>query len=162
MGNEIGQVDLLVRREIEALVAAPLIRAFMDAMGREEALAVARGVFRRLAVESGRMLKAVAGGDDLEKLRDGFALFAAGGSLEFEVKEAGPERLSLDVTRCRYAEMYREHGLEDLGTLLSCDRDYALVEGFNPKIRLDRTRTIMEGADHCDFRFSLRQDRKEG
>jgi hypothetical protein len=34
-------------------------------------------------------------------------------------------------------------------------RDFALVEGFNPKINLTRTQTIMEGADYCDFRFTM-------
>ena len=35
--------------------------------------------------------------------------------------------------------------------------DFALVEGFNPKIKLERTQTLMEGADHCDFRHSLEE-----
>ena len=63
------------------------------------------------------------------------------------------ERLDFDVTRCRYAEMYRALGLADLGSSLSCQRDYALIEGFHPGVQLTRTQTIMEGATHCDFRF---------
>ena len=73
--------------------------------------------------------------------------------LETDEKEA-----ALNITRCRYAEMYKEHGLEELGYLLSCGRDFALIEGYNPKIKLTRTKTIMEGADHCDFRFSMEED----
>ena len=65
------------------------------------------------------------------------------------------EKLSFNVTRCRYAEMYRALGLADLGGSLSCQRDFALAQGFNPAIQLDRTQTIMEGASHCDFRFRL-------
>ena len=41
----------------------------------------------------------------------------------------------------------------DLGASLSCQRDFSLVEGFNPAIRLTRTQTLMEGAPFCDFRF---------
>ena len=44
-------------------------------------------------------------------------------------------------------------GLADLGGSLSCQRDFALVEGFNPEITLERTQTLMGGASHCDFRF---------
>jgi hypothetical protein len=33
-----------------------------------------------------------------------------------------------------------------------------MVEGFNPKIKLERTQTIMEGSDHCDFRYTLEKD----
>ncbi len=67
--------------------------------------------------------------------------------------EQSPDRLAFNVVRCRYAEMYRALGLEALGASLSCQRDFALVQGFNPEIRLKRTQTLMEGAPFCDFRF---------
>jgi hypothetical protein len=54
--------------------------------------------------------------------------------------------------------MYRALGLEDLGGSLSCVRDFALVEGFNPDLELVRTQTLMEGASRCDFRFRRRPD----
>jgi hypothetical protein len=84
------------------------------------------------------------------------------GALEIEILEQSPERLSFNVTRCRYAEMYRALGLSDLGASLSCERDGALVEGFNPDITLTRTQTIMEGASCCDFRFQVRESAKSG
>jgi hypothetical protein len=71
------------------------------------------------------------------------------------VLEQSPTQLSFNVTRCRYAEMYRAIGLADLGGSLSCQRDFELARGFNPDIRLTRTQTIMEGAAYCDFRFRL-------
>jgi hypothetical protein len=49
--------------------------------------------------------------------------------------------------------MYRALGLAELGSSLSCQRDFSLIEGFNPAIQLTRTQTIMEGAPFCDFRF---------
>ena len=67
--------------------------------------------------------------------------------------EQSADRLSFNVTRCRYAEMYRALGLGDLGSSLSCQRDFSLIEGFNPAIALSRTQTIMDGAAYCDFRF---------
>ncbi len=71
--------------------------------------------------------------------------------------ELSEESFAFDVTRCRYAEMYRSLGMEDLGATLSCNRDGALIEGFNPNVEFTRTQTIMGGADRCDFRFSLRE-----
>ncbi len=62
---------------------------------------------------------------------------------------------AFNVTRCRYAEMYRELGIPHLGPVLSCARDFALIEGFNPLIRLTRTQTLMDGAPTCDFRYRL-------
>jgi hypothetical protein len=68
---------------------------------------------------------------------------------------------SFNVTRCRYAEMYRALGLEDLGATLSCNRDAALIEGFNPNIELSRTQTIMQGAAFCNFRYRLKRDTED-
>jgi hypothetical protein len=60
-----------------------------------------------------------------------------------------------NVTRCRFAEMYRSLGLADLGPILSCSRDGRMIDGFNPAIGFTRTQTLMEGATHCDFRYRL-------
>jgi len=66
----------------------------------------------------------------------------------------GDDRLGFHVTRCRYAEFYKELGLADLGYLVHCNRDHAMIDGFNPDLKLSRTQTVMEGASHCDFRFT--------
>jgi hypothetical protein len=75
--------------------------------------------------------------------------------METYILEATGEKFSFNVTRCRYAGMYRELGIPELGAILSCNRDFALIQGFNPQIDLARTQTIMEGAAFCDFRFTL-------
>lgn len=153
--QDIGSVPIILRREIEALIAAPLIKAFIEEFDRERTLEVTRRVIASLASESGKLLAVVAGGNTLEHLDKSIPLFSQGGALELEVLDRGDTKLSFNVTRCRYAEMYKEHGLEEFGYLLSCGRDFAMIEGFNPKIKLRRTQTIMQGAEHCDFRFSL-------
>lgn len=155
MAQDINSIDLIVRREIEALIAAPLIRGFMEAFGDEAALETARKVIEGLALEAGNALKMAVGGNALEHLTRALTLFGRGGALEFDFLEAGEKRAAVNVTRCRYAETYREHNLEEFGFLLSCSRDYAMLKGFNPRIEFSRTQTIMEGAEYCDFRFDL-------
>jgi hypothetical protein len=93
----------------------------------------------------------------LKDLEKGLPLFAQGGALEFELVEASSEKISMNVIRCRYAEMYKKNGMPEFGYLLSCGRDHAFIEGFNPDIMLTRTQTIMEGAGYCDFCFSLKK-----
>jgi hypothetical protein len=144
---------LLEQREIEARVVAPLLRAFADRVGIDVTLDVTRGVIADLARDSGAHLAASLGETTLATFARCLDRWREGGALEIEVLEQSDERLAFNVTRCRYAEMYRALGLADLGRNLSCLRDFALVEGFNPSIRLTRTQTIMEGAPHCDFRF---------
>ena len=62
-------------------------------------------------------------------------------------------RLDFDVRRCRYAEMYRALGIPELGRILSCNRDFALIEGFAPGASLTREQTILDGAPCCTFRY---------
>ncbi len=160
MSNEpMPPISLLQRREIEAKIVGPLIRGFIEAMGRDAALGVVRGIITDLARDGGSDLAARLGDASLSTFARALDLWREGGALEIDLLEQTPERLSFNVTRCRYAEMYRALGLADLGGSLSCQRDFALVEGFNPDIRLERTQTIMEGAAHCDFRF--RSDRPD-
>ena len=63
------------------------------------------------------------------------------------------------MTRCRYAETYREMGLpEELATRISCLRDGAFVAGYSDKLRLDRPGTIASGAASCPFTFTWNDD----
>lgn len=156
--QDINAVPLVVRREIEALIAAPLIQAFIEEFGRERTLRVTEKVIKSLARRMGELLKTAAGGDSMEHFQKAMSIFGQGGGQESEIVEATPRKVAINIVRCKYAEMYREHGLEEFGYLLSCGRDFALMEGFNPKIRFTRTQTIMEGAPFCDFRFSMEEE----
>jgi len=46
---------------------------------------------------------------------------------------------------------------EDLGYILSCYGDYASAQGFNPKMRMIRTKTLMQGDEFCDHRYVLEE-----
>ena len=48
-----------------------------------------------------------------------------------------------------------ERAVKELGATLSCNRDYALIEGFNPDATLVREKTIMSGGDCCTFRYNF-------
>lgn len=154
MNDDITErLTLLERREIEARILGPVIRGFQAEFGPERTLEVVRGVIRELAKESGAEMARALGEASLAAFASCLDRWKAGGALEIELIEANEDRLSFNVTRCRYAELYRALGLADLGSSLSCQRDFALAEGFNPSISLTRTQTIMEGAEFCDFRF---------
>ena len=93
------------------------------------------------------------GGNPLAHLVKSQANWLKGDALTIEVRHVDDTAYDFDVTRCRYAEMYRALGIPELGAILSCGRDFALGEGFNPDLKLTRTQTIMEGAPCCDFRY---------
>ena len=161
MSLDIDNMSVLDRRRIEALVLAPIIRAFEAEIGRERAHAIARKVIVGIAEEQGRALSTRMGGDDLPTFSRSKDPWVRGGALESDTLEDNDRRVSFNVTRCRYAEMYRDLGMADLGGIFSCGRDGALSTGFNPRIKLSRTQTIMEGASHCDFRYTIDNDDAE-
>ena len=59
-----------------------------------------------------------------------FPQWTADGALEVEIHEETDTVVRYDVVRCRYAEMYREMGLADIGHLLSCGRDGTFCSGL--------------------------------
>jgi predicted hydrocarbon binding protein len=153
MANEKPRLPLLEQREIEARIVGPLIRAFARELGEPRTLEIVRQVIVELARQAGAELARSLGDEGLESFAGTLGRWCENDALEIEMLEKTPQRLSFNVVRCRYAEMYRSLGLADLGSSLSCQRDFALSEGFNPEIQLTRTQTLMEGAAYCDFRF---------
>jgi len=146
-------ISLLQRREIEARVVGPIFRAFAAEIGEERARAILAGVVRELATLAGRDAATVIGDSSIAGLNVAVDGWQQGGALSLDVLEHSDSDLDFNVTRCQYAEMYQRLGMADLGPILSCSRDGAMIEGFNPGITLERTQTLMEGASHCDFRF---------
>ena len=154
---EVAALGILARREIEAGVLAPFVRALCERFGEEAILPILARVIEGLAREHGARLAQEAGGGSLRAFGEIWEPWTRGGALELEWIEKSDRAVAFNVRRCRYAEMYRRLGIPELGRYLSCNRDAALVEGFNPDIELTRTQTIMEGAPFCDFRYHLRR-----
>lgn len=151
------QVNHLQRRELQAPVAACLIREFAAVLGRDAAIEIATRAIREDARKSGRDLADRFGGNGLADLRRVIEeVWAEADAVAIRWLESTEDRLNFDVTRCRYAEMYEAMGMKELGFCLSCSRDGAFVEGYNNRISLTRTQTLMEGASCCDFRFTRR------
>lgn len=150
--NEIG---VLRRREIEARIVAPLIERFATEFGRDRVLDLAREVVVEVARSQGRALAEMVGGNDLETFAGTLSAWTQDDALVVDVVNRTDTEYAFNVTRCRYAEMYRALGIAELGALLSCNRDGTMIEGFNERIEFTRTQTIMSGASHCDFVYRL-------
>jgi len=157
MAADLSKISILARREIEARILGPVIFAFIKEVGKERALQILEPIIQSLARESGRQLAKWMGGNSLEAFARGMDLWTREDALRMDIIEQNPRRFAFNVTRCRYADMYKELGMLEFGKILSCNRDAALIEGMNPEIRFTRTQTIMEGAPFCDFRYETRE-----
>jgi hypothetical protein len=74
--------------------------------------------------------------------------------LEFKIHKWEPEAIEYDVSRCIYADLFRELGEPELGAILVCDSDIYLVEAVTgPEVEYKRTQSIMQGGNCCDIRW---------
>ncbi len=157
--DRLNDIGVLTRREIEARILAPMIRAVAEEFGRERVIEIAKRVIVQIAKEQGAALAEQMGGNSLPHFAASKKNWVKGDALTLEVLQSTDTDYDFNVTRCRYAEMYRALGIPELGAVLSCGRDGALGEGFNPDLKLTRTQTLMEGGTCCDFRYHLEPTR---
>ena len=155
MAFDPSQMDVLVRRKVEAMILGPMLRAFQKEIGVEKTNEIARTVITDLAREQGSQFASGIGSNGLEDYASNKDAWRRHGALEVEIIESDSSKYSFDVTRCKYAEMYNELGYGDLGGIFSCTRDFEFATGFDSNVKLERTQTIMQGASHCDFRYTL-------
>jgi hypothetical protein len=159
MESKAAEIPVLVKRTLQAQVIGPIYDEMVAQIGEEKANAILDAAVRKAATAEGKYFSEKAGGQtSLTSLAKLYELWTLNGSLEVEVLQADEEAYDFNVTRCRYAETYREMGLGKIGHLLSCNRDGTFIEGYDPSITLERKQTIMGGAPCCTFRYRRKKD----
>jgi hypothetical protein len=73
--------------------------------------------------------------------------------LTWEDGEQTSKSVRTKFTECLWATTFREVDASDIGYAAICYPDYAAASAFNPKIKLIRPTTLMEGHDCCDFQY---------
>ena len=153
-------LPIIEQRRIEASIVKPIYEELKRELGEEGARRIIGAAIRQDAIAQGRAY-AGPGKTSLAGFHALFPQWTANGALEVEVHEETETLVRYDVVRCRYAEMYREMGLAEIGHLLSCGRDGTFCTGYDSRIRLTRTRTIMQGASRCDFSYRWVEDAED-
>jgi hypothetical protein len=72
-----------------------------------------------------------------------------------EILEDTPLVFEYRVSRCLWAKAFRDEDAGDIGYAMVCNPDLAVASGFNPKLKLIRTKTLMQGQDSCSFRYVM-------
>ena len=146
-------LPILEQRRIEANIIKPIFEELKAELGEARAKQLLSAAITKDALAQGQ---AYAQQQDnqtsLTEFHNLLPQWTANGALEIEPLESTETTLDYNVTRCRYAEMYKEMGLADIGHILSCGRDGTFCKGYDTRIKLKRSQTIMQGASHCDFR----------
>jgi hypothetical protein len=152
------EIGILQRRRIEAAIIAPIYEGMVREIGELRAQAILDEAISHAAIAAGKSFaEKTEGGTDLKTFQDLQVLWTKDDALDIDVLTATEEQFDYNVKRCRYSETYREMGLGHIGHLLSCNRDGVFCQGYDPRIKMQRTQTLMQGADHCDFRYSFKK-----
>jgi hypothetical protein len=77
-------------------------------------------------------------------------IFSAG--LEMELIEKSKREAVIYIRECEWARYFQEHHPQ-VGYMMACSTDEVGVKAYNQSLRLQRTGTIMEGSNKCDFRI---------
>jgi hypothetical protein len=135
----------------------PVMQKMADELGRETFL------------EKLKKASAVAAAENIKKMAESFpkkrdlammsffnrtnVLFQH--ALDYEVIEDTDRALELRVHRCLWAKTFCEVNAADIGFAAICFPDYAMATAFNPKIRMIRSKTLMQGNDCCNHRYVM-------
>lgn len=149
-------MNMLAVRTAQASLAARIFESLANAVGADQARAVladavqkdahcAGAAFARLAPQAPSLAHFAT---VLERWREG-------GALAIEDVALAGNTLSFAVKDCAYARAYADMGLDlELAFILSCSRDEPFAHGYSPRLSMERSRTIMQGAPACLFTFS--------
>jgi hypothetical protein len=74
-------------------------------------------------------------------------------SLTMEIIEDTDTVFEIRVTDCMAAESFLPHKAGDIGFAAVCWGDYNWASDFNPKIKLIRDKTLMQGHDCCNHKY---------
>ena len=152
----VAHVPMFEKRKIEAAILKNVHDVLTELYDQDIADEVISKAVIQSAIEQGQQFREEHGGEpNCEDFAALGALWEKGGVLERRVLNVSPDRYEFDMVRCDYADMYKNMGLAHIGHLLSCNRDATFCQGYNPKMKLTRTQTIMKGAPFCDFRYRM-------
>lgn len=154
-----ADLPTIQKRKLQAEVIGPIYAEMVAQVGEAKARDILDAAIRKAAIAEGKAFasKAPGGVTSMAEFIRLYDLWTADGALEIEVIQAGESQFDFDVTRCKYAEMYKEMGLGNIGHLMSCNRDGVFCQGYDPEISLVRDHTIMAGSPRCTFRYSYKR-----
>ena len=74
-------------------------------------------------------------------------------SLTMEIIEDTDKVFEVKVTECLVGDTFLKAKAGEIGNAAICIGDYTFAEGFNPKIKMIRDKTLTLGHDHCNHRY---------
>lgn len=75
--------------------------------------------------------------------------------LSYDIIEDSDKTFEIKVTKCLWAKTFRENNAAEIGYAVKCHEDFVFCRTINPRVKLIRYKTLMQGNDCCDFKWVL-------
>lgn len=75
--------------------------------------------------------------------------------MTYDIAEDSAAAFEIKVTECLWARTFQRSLAADIGYSCICHPDYAAASAFNPKLRMTRDKTLMQGFPFCNHRWTL-------
>ncbi len=160
LNQNISKMDEVIA---QAQVLIPVLQAARAELGEERANRLILGALRTWCQDRYRQILASLPGTPQEKwdaIKDIDMARTRKNDVEYEVLKWEPETVEYDVSRCKYADIFRELGEPELGAILACDPGFYIMQVTSPEVEYARTQSIMKGDCYCDVRWRLKRDRQ--
>ena len=149
-GKSVAQVETRLVGMFAAIYASAI--EAMCARYGPEALDVARQAFMDTMVGVSKDTLAHLENRDLHTYVDWLTTDGTEEGHRYETVEHTENSIRLKYLDCPWAAAFRAVGHPEIGRFF-CDADAPIASAFNPDIQFDRTKTLMDGDDHCNHHF---------
>ncbi len=133
--------------------------AFVPVVGREKAIDVVEKMSEMKSVEAANHW--VKGYGSIENFNDFKNFFKKQMSTElmknaltYEIVEDSDEKLEFKITECLWAKILNDLNEAEQGYRIYCKPDFMMARTFHPKVKLTRTKTLMQGKEYCNHTYT--------
>jgi hypothetical protein len=126
-----------------------IMKRFSDYLGRDKLL----DLIKRAVDENNKKL----GTDNPAHSLTSFVEYgkeAYKNMMTYDIIVESEEIYEMKVTECLWAKTFRDQNAAEIGYATICHGDFTEATAYHPKLNLKRTKTLMQGHDCCNHRWT--------
>lgn len=127
-----------------------ILRDLEKQFNKEQIKETLHQLLKKVTSENWHKLALDNGKNDLRSYID--LLWTKKSGLQWTERQEGNKTI-MHCTYCPYMQEYVNQNATDWGYELLCRTDYYMLEGFNPKIKFERTKTLIQGDEYCNHTY---------
>ncbi len=76
--------------------------------------------------------------------------------MTWEIVEESDTVYEMKVSECLWWKIFKKHNATDIGYATVCHTDFSYARSVHPKLRLERSKSLMEGHNCCNHRWTFK------